>query len=141
MTLGRLTDAVADARQSITYADQSGDAFQRMAERTAGWLRGVKPGFLFFAVALRCQGGVPGGFAVSSLVFCFSEWLRVVKVEFRVAPGDCSPASSHGSRRADFPRRDRHCMDPLRDRADFGPLGLWPRNIRGGETSIAAICQ
>ena len=34
VTLGRLTDAVADARQSITHADQSGDAFQRMASRT-----------------------------------------------------------------------------------------------------------
>ena len=34
VTLGRLTDAVADARQSITHADQSGDAFQRMANRT-----------------------------------------------------------------------------------------------------------
>ena len=34
VTLGRLTDAVADARQSITHADQSGDAFQRMVSRT-----------------------------------------------------------------------------------------------------------
>ncbi len=34
VTLGRLTDAVADARQSITHADQSGDAFWRMATRT-----------------------------------------------------------------------------------------------------------
>ena len=33
MTLGRLTDAVADARQSITYADQSGDASRRMDSR------------------------------------------------------------------------------------------------------------
>jgi len=35
LTLGRLTDAVADARQSITHADQSGDAGQRMSTRTA----------------------------------------------------------------------------------------------------------
>jgi len=35
VTLGRLTDAVADARQSITHADQSGDAFWRMVNRTA----------------------------------------------------------------------------------------------------------
>jgi tetratricopeptide (TPR) repeat protein len=34
VTLGRLPDALTDARQSITYADQSGDAFQRMARRT-----------------------------------------------------------------------------------------------------------
>jgi len=34
VTLGRLPDAVADARQSITHADQSGDAFQRMGKRT-----------------------------------------------------------------------------------------------------------
>ena len=34
LTLGRLTDAVADARQSITHADQSGDAFERLSERT-----------------------------------------------------------------------------------------------------------
>ncbi|MEI8383245.1 MAG: transposase [Planctomycetota bacterium] len=34
MTLGRLPDAVTDARQSITHADQSGDAFQRMVCRT-----------------------------------------------------------------------------------------------------------
>jgi tetratricopeptide (TPR) repeat protein len=34
LTLGRLPDAVTDARQSITHADQSGDAFQRMARRT-----------------------------------------------------------------------------------------------------------
>ena len=33
LTLGRLTDAVADARQSITYADKSGEAFHRMSKR------------------------------------------------------------------------------------------------------------
>lgn len=33
--LGRLTDAVADARQAIIYADQSGDAFRRMFIREA----------------------------------------------------------------------------------------------------------
>ncbi|MEQ1511864.1 MAG: hypothetical protein ABL934_04205 [Lysobacteraceae bacterium] len=33
VTLGRLPDAVTDARQSITHADQSGDAFQRMTKR------------------------------------------------------------------------------------------------------------
>jgi tetratricopeptide (TPR) repeat protein len=33
VTLGRLTDAVADARQSITHADQSGDALGRMNQR------------------------------------------------------------------------------------------------------------
>ncbi len=32
--LGRLPDAVTDARQSITHADQSGDAFQRMVKRS-----------------------------------------------------------------------------------------------------------
>lgn len=34
VTLGRLPDAVSDARQSITHADQSGDAFVRMVFRT-----------------------------------------------------------------------------------------------------------
>jgi hypothetical protein len=34
LTLGWLPDAVTDARQSITHADQSGDASQRMARRT-----------------------------------------------------------------------------------------------------------
>ncbi len=34
VTLGRLADAVIDARQPITHADQSGDAFQRMISRT-----------------------------------------------------------------------------------------------------------
>jgi hypothetical protein len=34
MTQGRLTDAVADARQAIIHANQSGDAFQRMSKRT-----------------------------------------------------------------------------------------------------------
>ncbi|MGB0066675.1 MAG: hypothetical protein WBQ11_01410, partial [Isosphaeraceae bacterium] len=34
VTLGRLADAVADARQSITHADHSGDASTRMANRT-----------------------------------------------------------------------------------------------------------
>ena len=34
LTLGRLPDAVADARRSITHADQSGDAFERMVRRT-----------------------------------------------------------------------------------------------------------
>lgn len=34
VTLGRLPDAVSDARQSITHADRSGDAFQRMAKLT-----------------------------------------------------------------------------------------------------------
>ena len=32
VTLGRLPDAVADARQAINYADLSGDAFQRMGK-------------------------------------------------------------------------------------------------------------
>lgn len=35
LTLGRLPEALCDARQSITYADLSGDAFWRMASRTA----------------------------------------------------------------------------------------------------------
>jgi hypothetical protein len=35
VALGRLTDAVADARQSISHADQSGDAGMRMIMRTA----------------------------------------------------------------------------------------------------------
>ena len=34
VTMGRLTDALADARQSIIHADQSGDEFWRMASRT-----------------------------------------------------------------------------------------------------------
>lgn len=34
VTLGRLPDAVTDARQSIRHADLSGDAFQRMSKRT-----------------------------------------------------------------------------------------------------------
>ena len=34
LTLGRLPDAVSDARQSISHADQSGDAFHRMINRT-----------------------------------------------------------------------------------------------------------
>ncbi len=45
VTLGRLTDAVADARRSITYADQSGDAFQRMVKshHGGGCLAAVRP--------------------------------------------------------------------------------------------------
>ncbi|MFO1459656.1 MAG: hypothetical protein U1G08_09600 [Verrucomicrobiota bacterium] len=35
VTLGRLPDAVNDARQSITHADQSGDTFQQIVSRTA----------------------------------------------------------------------------------------------------------
>lgn len=34
LMLGRLPDAVSEARQSITHADQSGDAFLRMVTRT-----------------------------------------------------------------------------------------------------------
>lgn len=34
VTLGLLPDAVTDARQSITHADKSGDAFQQMGNRT-----------------------------------------------------------------------------------------------------------
>ncbi|HSY49470.1 MAG TPA: hypothetical protein VLC46_11710 [Thermoanaerobaculia bacterium] len=34
LTLGEVTEAVADARLSVTYADHSGDAFLRMAGRT-----------------------------------------------------------------------------------------------------------
>jgi tetratricopeptide (TPR) repeat protein len=33
VTLGRLTEAVADAHRSVTYADQSGDGYQRMSKR------------------------------------------------------------------------------------------------------------
>lgn len=35
VTLGRVGEAVADARRAIAFADRSGDAFQRMARRTA----------------------------------------------------------------------------------------------------------
>jgi hypothetical protein len=35
LTLGRLPEAVADARQAIAHADRSGDAFLRMCERAA----------------------------------------------------------------------------------------------------------
>jgi len=35
LTLGEVTSAMADAEQSVTYADRSGDAFQRMSKRTA----------------------------------------------------------------------------------------------------------
>ncbi|MEM9605329.1 MAG: NACHT domain-containing protein [Pseudomonadota bacterium] len=34
LTLGRVPDAVTTARQSVSYADQSGDAFERMSKRT-----------------------------------------------------------------------------------------------------------
>ena len=34
LTLGEVAGAVGDAEQSVTYADRSGDAFQRMAMRT-----------------------------------------------------------------------------------------------------------
>ena len=34
LTLGEVAGAVGDAEQSVTYADRSGDAFQRMATRT-----------------------------------------------------------------------------------------------------------
>ena len=34
VTLGRLPDAVADARRSMIHADQSGEAFQRLTKRT-----------------------------------------------------------------------------------------------------------
>ncbi len=34
VTLGRLPDAVTDAHQAITHADQSGDAFEQMGKRT-----------------------------------------------------------------------------------------------------------
>jgi hypothetical protein len=34
LTLGEVAEAVADAEQSVTYADRSGDAFQRMGKRT-----------------------------------------------------------------------------------------------------------
>jgi hypothetical protein len=35
LSLGKLTDALKDAEQSVAYADRSGDAFQRTARRTA----------------------------------------------------------------------------------------------------------
>jgi tetratricopeptide (TPR) repeat protein len=35
ITLGRLPDAVTDARAAVAHADRSGDAFQRMSKRTA----------------------------------------------------------------------------------------------------------
>ncbi len=34
LTLGEVAGAVGDAEQSVTYADRSGDAFQRMSTRT-----------------------------------------------------------------------------------------------------------
>ncbi|MEK6289303.1 MAG: TIR and AAA domain-containing protein [Acidobacteriota bacterium] len=35
LTLGEVAGAVGDAKQSVTYADRSGDAYQRIARRTA----------------------------------------------------------------------------------------------------------
>src|SRR4029077_6837256 len=34
LTLGEVAGAVGDAEQSVTYADRSGDAFERLARRT-----------------------------------------------------------------------------------------------------------
>jgi hypothetical protein len=34
LTLGELAEAVGDAEQSVTYADRSGGAFERMVNRT-----------------------------------------------------------------------------------------------------------
>jgi hypothetical protein len=34
LTLGEVAEAVRDAKQSVTYADRSGDAFQRMGKRS-----------------------------------------------------------------------------------------------------------
>lgn len=84
VTLGRLPDAMTDARQSITHADQSGSAFVRMGNRTtaadalhqAG--QRAEAGVLF-AEAERLQQEMQPQYAlVYSLAgFRYCDWLLV----------------------------------------------------------------
>jgi tetratricopeptide (TPR) repeat protein len=82
LKLGRLPHAVTDARQSITHADQSGDAFQRMARRTtaADALhqsgQRAEAGTLF-AEAERMQQDRQPQFDLLYLLrgFCYCDWL------------------------------------------------------------------
>jgi hypothetical protein len=82
VTLGRLEDAVADARQSVTRADQSGDAFKRMGRRTTlayalhQFGQRGEAGALF-AEAERMQQELQPGFELhySQRGFRFCDWL------------------------------------------------------------------
>jgi tetratricopeptide (TPR) repeat protein len=82
VTLGRLPDAVTDARQSITHADQSGDEFQRLSDRTtaADALhqsgQRAEAGALFAEAEHMQQEMQPQFDLLYSLGgFCYCEWL------------------------------------------------------------------
>jgi hypothetical protein len=84
VTLGRLTDAVADARRSITHADQSGDVGQRLTERAAAADALHQSGHRaeagsLFAEAERMQKGRRTQFDMlySLQGFCHCDWLLV----------------------------------------------------------------
>ncbi len=82
VTLGRLTDAVADARQSIAHADQSGDKGQRMRTRAtaadASQQSGRRPeAGVLFAEAERIQKQREPEFDLLYSVqgSCYCDWL------------------------------------------------------------------
>jgi hypothetical protein len=82
VTLGRLPDAVADARQSITHADQSGDVFQRMSKRVTAADAMHQSGQraeagTLYAGAERMQKEVEPEFDLlySLRGFCYCDWL------------------------------------------------------------------
>src|SRR5262249_27317901 len=80
----RLPDAVTNARQSITHADQSGDAFLRMVNRTTAadslYLSGhrVEAGTLFAEAERMQKGREPDFDLLDSLGgFRYCEWLLI----------------------------------------------------------------
>lgn len=81
VTLGRLTDAMADARRSITYADQSGYPFQAIVSRTtaADALqqsgRRVEAGTLFAEAERILKEEWPSDLLNSGNGFRYCEWL------------------------------------------------------------------
>lgn len=81
VTLGRLPDAVTDARQAITHADQSGDAFCRMSHRTAAAAalhesgQRAEVGALFAEAERIQQKDAPFDLLYSLRGFRYCDWL------------------------------------------------------------------
>lgn len=132
VTLGRLPDAVTDARQSITHADQSSDAGWRMVSRTAAAYalhqsgQGAEAGPLFAEVERQQQKWQPQfdllyslrGFCYCDLLLAPAEqaaWQHLLDQPFSHSQSQISDCLAEVERRGNKMFEWRSTRDPLLD--------------------------
>ena len=133
--LGRLRDAVEDSRQSIIYADQSGDAFQRMGQRTTAadalhqCGQRTEAGTLF-AEAERMQKESRPEFDLlySLRGFQYCDWL--------LAPASALPGRRSSETQGSGPGRTRRARSSAQIRAD---VARRTRTMKGRGTTAPQL--